>query len=279
MILLTRRQARGLRGVLRRPVLGITHAGPVPPLILLAENGRLRTRHRQDACAVECFTRCDPRAAGTVSLPLDALIEFAGPDDTPVRLEDSGPGRTAARWDVGGVPQARVFEVPALGPVGPFPDPPPMWCEVDAALLDALAFACAPEGNGTTGELVLLQGRGDGHAVVAGGSGRSVHGGFVLPGVGDVWLRWTPVFAARPLHRGQPLRVARTETHLVLKSGPWTLFLEIQTGVRFPDVAPLLPDAAVPDAWLRRDRRDAPLPLPGPRRLAGGGPDGRGGHA
>ena len=229
MILLTRRQARGLRGVLRRPVLGITHAGPVLPLVLLAENGRLQVQYRQDTSAVECRTRCDPRAAGIVPLPLDALIEFAGPDDTAVRLEDAGPGCTVARWEVGGVPQARVFETPSFDPAEPFPDLSTIWAEVDRALLDALALDCAPGADGAAGKFVLLKGRGGGHTVVAGG-GHSLRGGFVLPWAGDVWLRRSPVFAARPLHRGQPLRVARTETRFVLRVGAWTLFLEVVPG-------------------------------------------------
>jgi hypothetical protein len=41
MITITRRQARRLRGVFRRSVLGIAHRGIIPPLVLRAEGTKL----------------------------------------------------------------------------------------------------------------------------------------------------------------------------------------------------------------------------------------------
>ena len=53
MITLTRRQARTLRGVFRRSILGIAHRGPIPPLVLTAADGQLRARHRYAHLVVE----------------------------------------------------------------------------------------------------------------------------------------------------------------------------------------------------------------------------------
>jgi hypothetical protein len=46
MITITRRQARRLRGIFRRSVLGIGHRGTIPPLMLHAEGTQLRAQYR-----------------------------------------------------------------------------------------------------------------------------------------------------------------------------------------------------------------------------------------
>ena len=64
MITLTRRQARCLRGVFRRSVLGIAHRGPVPPLVLRAGGAQLRAQYRYAGLAVEHADRRTSAAAG-----------------------------------------------------------------------------------------------------------------------------------------------------------------------------------------------------------------------
>src|SRR4051794_3035959 len=91
MITLTRRQARRLRGVFRRHVLGIGHKGPVPPLVLRAEGSQLRAQHRYAALAVVHVEPGADFATGAIALPLDALAELDGRDDSPVALEAAAP--------------------------------------------------------------------------------------------------------------------------------------------------------------------------------------------
>src|SRR3954451_19539845 len=99
MITLTRRQARRLRAVFRRHALGITHKGQVPPLVFSAdpEDG-LRVRHHQAHLAVEHVLEGPRRPEAVIPLPLEALADVEGKDDTQVTLEALAPGRTTVRW-------------------------------------------------------------------------------------------------------------------------------------------------------------------------------------
>ena len=76
MITLTRRMARRLRGVLRRSALGIARTGPIAPLILEADGGRLRLCHRHGGLAVEPTSPCPRADSGSVAIPLEALADF-----------------------------------------------------------------------------------------------------------------------------------------------------------------------------------------------------------
>ena len=74
MITMSRRQARTLRAVFRRHALGISHKGPVPPLVLVADPAAgLRVRHHQAHLAVECRLEGSPPSEEAITLPLDAL--------------------------------------------------------------------------------------------------------------------------------------------------------------------------------------------------------------
>src|SRR4051794_28601359 len=110
MTTITRRQARRLRAVFRRSALGIGHRGAVPPLVLRAGGAQLRAQHRYAALAVEHVEHVGPGTFGpdeAVALPLEALAEIEGRDDSPVVLEAVAPDRTVARWQDHAVPQCR----------------------------------------------------------------------------------------------------------------------------------------------------------------------------
>src|SRR4051812_21534318 len=98
MLTITRRHARCLRGVYRRHVLGIAHRGAIPPLVLRAEGSQLRARYRYAALAVEHVWPGPTRPGEEVALPLDALAELEGRDDSDVVLEAAAPDRTVVRW-------------------------------------------------------------------------------------------------------------------------------------------------------------------------------------
>ena len=115
MITLTRRAARCLRGVLRRSALGVARTGPIAPLVLEAEGGKLSGRYRYGGIAVE-HTSPRPHAdSGVVALPLEALADFEGRDETPVAIEATGPRTARARWADRGVPASREYDVPEVG--------------------------------------------------------------------------------------------------------------------------------------------------------------------
>ena len=110
--------------------------------------------------------------------------------------------------------------------------------------------------KGSTGEIVAT----DGHQLL-------IQGGYCLPWSGDVLIRRSRVFASKALPRDLPLEVGKTASHVVLKSGPWTIFLEVQTEGTVPrrrQGHPGRRDVAHPPASRRRRRA-----IPACRRLIG----------
>jgi hypothetical protein len=260
MITLSRRQARRLRAIFRRSVLGITHRGHVPPLILHADPAAgLRVRHHHAHLAVECLLPGTDRPAEAIALPLEALADFEGRAETSVVLETAAPGRTVARWEDRGIPQAREYAVPAPLGLPPFPEAPAAFAPCAEGLLDALVAAGETGSDDSTRyALNCIQLRPgtfqvvatDGHQVLA-------QGGFRFPWDGNLLVRRTPIFASKELPRDRPIEVGKTDSHVVLRAGSWTLSLAIQTDVRFPRVDDLIRATGEPRSRLRLDPEDA----------------------
>jgi hypothetical protein len=271
MITLTRRQARGLRGVFRRSALGIAHRGPIPPLIFVAEGGQLRARHRYAHLAVEHVVASACPSSGSVALPLEALADLEGRDESMVALEALAADRTVARWSDRGIPRAREYPVPAIDGLAPFPEPPRSWSEAPIGLLDALGEAVATSAEDDTRyALSCLSLRGSAGSIAA-TDGRQVliQRGFAFPWPDDVLVRRSPVFACRDLPRDQPVSLGKAETHVILHIGPWTIWLEVQTGVRFPDVDRILPGPRDAATRLKLEPNDARFLLDSLGRLPG----------
>jgi len=273
MITITRRQARRLRAVFRRHALGIAHKGLVPPLVFRADpdNG-LRIRHHQAAVAIEHVLPGTNRPEEAIALPLDALADFEGKDDTPIVLEAAAPGRTVARWDDRGIPQSREYPVPDLAGLPPFPAPPSATEPSPADLLDALSEAAQTTDEGSTRyalDCLQLKG-GSGEVVATDGRQILIQGGFRFPWDGDLLVRRTPLFAVRELPRDRPVEVGRTDTHVVLRAGPWTIWLAIRADARFPRIEHAIPAAQAAATRLRLAPEDAAFLGRSLDRLPGG---------
>ena len=132
-------------------------------------------------------------------MPLDALADFEGKDDSPVVLEAAAPGRTVARWDDRGIPRSKEYPVPDPAGLPPFPGPPAVFETCPADLLDALAEAALTTDEGSTRyALDCVQLKGDtGEVVATDGRQILIQGGFRFPWDGDLLVRRTPLFASR----------------------------------------------------------------------------------
>ena len=248
MITLTRRRVRCLRGLFRRSVMGIARKGPVAPLVLRADGGKVCARYRYGVLVVEHTAPCHRTDSGIVSLPLEALADFEGRDETPVAIESVGPRAVRARWTDRGVPASREYDVPDIGSPADFPDPPDSWHEAAPALLDALAEASATAGEDSAryalGCIQLRGGRGE----VAATDGRQllVLGGFHFPWPGDLLVGRCPAFGRPELPRDDGVDVGLAGEFVALRAGPWTIWLATRSGVRFPDVDRAMPVASAP---------------------------------
>ena len=226
----------------------------MPPLVFRADAAGVRAEHRYNGLAVAQAGPGSSRPAEAIALPLDALADVEGRDESAVVLEALAPDRTVARWQDHGVPQCREYEVPALGSLAPFPELPLSWTELPCGLLDALAEASATGADDNTRyalSCILL--KGDSHEIVA-TDGRQllVQGGFDFPWGGDVLVKRSPLFSAKTLPRDQPVAVGKTDTHVVLRAGPWNFYLEAQDA-RFPRVDRVIPDASAVTTRLSLD--------------------------
>jgi hypothetical protein len=272
VITLTRRTARCLRGVLRRSALGLPRTGPIAPLVLRADGRQLRAQYRYDGLAVEHVSPCPRADSGIVALPLEALADFEGRDESPVAIEPAGPRRVVARWADRGVPASRTYDTPDIATLPEMPAPPAPWHESATALLDALAEACATAGEASPRyglDCVQLRG---GRGEVAATDGRQllVHGGFALPWAGDLLVGRRPLFARPELPRDDGVDVGLDGEHVALRAGPWTLWLQVRTGARFPDVDRALPAAGAAATRLCLHPADARFLADALDRLPGG---------
>ena len=277
MITLTRRQARVLRG--RLPPLRPRDRPPRPdPAAGLHGRGRPTTGASigTPRLAVEHADRDSawPSAARSPcrSTPWPtsrAATTRPSPSRPPRPTGPSPAGPTAASRSPASTPSRR--STPA-----PFPEPP-------AVVVRGPGRPARRPGRGDDHgrrrqhplcpELPPAPGRRTGAIVATDGRQILIQGGFDFPWAGDVLVRRSPLFACQELPRDQPVSIGRTDTHVVLRVGPWTIFLEIQTDVRFPDVDQVFPGPAprppgcastpaTPRSWL-----DALGRLPGADEL------------
>ncbi len=259
MITLTRRKARCLRGILRRSALGIARRDPIAPLVLEAGGTKLCARYGYGGVAVEHVAPCPRTDSGVVALPLEALADFEGRDESPVVIEAIGSGKTRARWADHGVPATREYDVAEITLVAEFPAPPDLWDESTPALLDALAEASTTAGEASTRyalDCVQLRG-GRGELAATDGRQLLVQGGFTFPWAGDLLVGRCPAFAGPELPRDDGFEVGRTGEFVAFRAGPWTIWLATRTGVRFPDIDRAIPAAGPGATRLRLHPADA----------------------
>ncbi|MDG3005935.1 hypothetical protein [Paludisphaera mucosa] len=272
MIVLTRREARRLRAVLRRRTLGLARNGPAPPVTLqAAPTGGLLVRLHFDHLAVECLLEGDGRADGSVMIPMEALADFEGRDESPVTLESPSPGRSTAHWDDRGVPQSREYAVPDVAKQA-FPEVPADLVERPPGLLEALSEAAQTAGERSARhalDCILLRGS-TSEVIATDGRQVLVQGGFGLPWDDDLLVRAVPLFASKALPRDAPVAIGRTGSHVVLRAGAWTLHPAIQADARFPHVEHAVPDPGSASTRLAIDPGDAAFLAAAIDRLPGG---------
>jgi hypothetical protein len=90
----------------------------------------------------------------------------------------------------------------------------------------------------------------DGHQLL-------VRSGFGFPWDGDLLIKGAPIFACKVFALDQPVQIGKTDTHVVLRIGPWTIWNEIQKDARFPGVEEAIPGADAVLTRLQLDPEDA----------------------
>lgn len=226
--------ARQLRAVFRRLV---HRHSPAPPLVSFDANADgLRVRiHRTEIAAEYRLAGSFP--VETLCLPLEALADFEGRADTPVRLQSGLEGATVVSWQDGAVPRSKEYTAVDPAELGAFPGEPEQTSANGPQLWKALgeASACASD-EAVRFATDKLQLRGAaGEVIATDGRQLLIQGGFNFPWQDDLLIPSTALFGVRELATGSPITVGRTASHVMLKTGGWTLHLPIDPDGRYPN--------------------------------------------
>jgi hypothetical protein len=271
MIEISRALVRHVRAVLRKSTPPGAGRGHRPPVLLQAGRDGLRLRCQQPDVAIE-YRLPAVLAPEAITLPGEALEDFEGRKEQDlISLERTGADAVLARWEDGGVPQAREYAAPDPERLAPFPEEPRRLSPIDAGVLKALddaAQTAARDGVRFTVQKLQLRG-GTGDIVATDGKQLLIQGGFALLWKEDLLVPAVPVFGCRELQQDASIAISKTDKHVCLRVGPWTFFLSIDTESRFPQAESVIPRAAANVTTCRVSPEDAAFLLKVLPRLPG----------
>jgi hypothetical protein len=239
-------------------------------LVLHAGPDGLRVRAHQPDVAVE-YHQPGPRSSDTLGLPGEALDDFEGARDTPVTLEKVGEEAVQAKWEDGGLPQVRDYRAIDVATLPPLPEPPGRPVTMEPGFLDALHEASRTAARaGVRFAVQRLQVRGRSGEVI-GTDGRQllIQKGFSFPWKEDLLIPAVAVFGCAELPRGAPVTLGKTDTHVCVGVGPWSISLTIDQDSRFPRVEHAIPPLAGVVTTCRLSPADAAFLVKALPRLPG----------
>lgn len=252
MLSITRSTARLARAVFRK-----APDARVKPAAVLIDADRSGLRLQTQAGDVAVEYRIDGRfEPERFAIPFDLLAAVEGANDSPVQLFDDGEN-LRVEWSDAGVPQRRVFAKPKAEPT-PL-DPPASMPTIDGKFLRDFhdAVLCSADSS-VRFALNRIQLRGAAKEIV-GTDGRQllIIRGIKFPWNDDLLVPRTKLFGDKRFAEAESVELGRTEKHVVVRVGPWTVWLTIDTAARFPDVARIIPQDAGDDTRILLDPGDS----------------------
>ena len=256
MIEITRALVRQLRTVFQRAVGRATraHAGPLVFFHAGPEGLNIRAAGPDTSIEYHLAGSFEP---ALFAVPLSVLAECEGRKDDPVRIEAKGKNKLHVQWQDGGVPRCKEITIGKL-PAESFPAKPDTMSDVEPRILTALRDAIEisdPESSRYALGCLQLSGS-SGKMSATDGRQLLVQSGYQFPWPGDLLVPASGVFASRELPADQPVRLGRTEKHVTLSTGPWTIHLAINQDGRFPKLDDVIPPVALAVARLEISPHD-----------------------
>jgi hypothetical protein len=234
--------ARQFRALLRRCSPRRGPHGTVPLVLVRAGPPGLCIQASLNEAALR-FHQGGPRPADELAFRIEVLARCEGRDHSPVCLERLTETRGRASWQERGEPHVEEFEVLLPDAVPAFSSLParlhPQPLSLLVALVEAARTAARDSGRFAVSR-IMLAGK-SGEVVGTDGKHLLIQGGFELPCKEDLLVPALPVFAAPELSAGDKLSMGRTETHVALVNGPWTVLLAIDAKSRYPDYRAVVP--------------------------------------
>jgi hypothetical protein len=241
LITISRNLARQLRTVFRR--CGIKPSGHSNQRVhfsTAADGVRIRATELDVAVEYHVPAEMTPEE---FSLPLEFLDRCEAKRDDPVTLETQPRNLVLASWNDDGVPQQVHYDAKPATKSPPFPAVPEQFADVGPSLWSALARAKETvDHEGSRYALACIQLRGSkGQIVTTDGRQVLFQGGFQFPWTEDLLIHAPTVLGWSELAQNNSIGIGRTEDHVALRLGPWTILLWINKDGRFPRVDDVLP--------------------------------------
>lgn len=250
MIEIHRPSAGRFRAACRRCVVGRPR-GPSPPVVVTRSDEG--TTFFCGLGEVGIALRASPGGPSEqIVIPMSLLEEIESSREGLAQIETNG----RCVWDKG---ESTWSPVEATESIRSW-DLPKTTKAVAPALLAALhecGRSAARESVRFATSKLQVQGKA---GSIAGTDGRQLllWSGFRFPFAESVLITAVPVFGARELVGEDDVRVGRSEHHIVVTAGPWTIWLAADNEGRFPNVASVVPKSSSTEVEIdEKDRQDA----------------------
>jgi hypothetical protein len=231
--------------------------GVHPPVVMQAGSNGF-TIHTQHNGLALSYHMEGSLPEGHVMLPAKALDEIEGRDQGYAELECIRPSTVLARWTDHDVPRVVEYEVPGNGDVQDLPALPKQLAPIDSqflkALDDAMHVVATMAVRYATDKVQL---RGSDGAIAATDGGQMLwQSGFQFPWKEDVLVPHVKLFGCSDFF-DQNVSIGKTDTHVCIRSGHWTVLLPIDKEGRFPKVENVIPKMNDKCSRLRLDPSDS----------------------
>jgi hypothetical protein len=234
LITISRSIIRQIRTVLKRAGIYKTRLALSSPLFLIGSREGLKLRAQSHEVAI-CYDLPGDFAAEQMILPQQFLDDCEGRKDEPVTLEAQPDGRSTAQWREAGIPQLVQYDA-WKKPISDWPAMPETLAANEPGLLEALAMASETTDSASSRfALGCIQFQGDNGSLAA-TDGRQllVQRGYKFPWEVDLLAAGVRMFSGPDLPHDESVGIGRTDQHVVLTVGRWTIWLAIEAEARFP---------------------------------------------
>jgi hypothetical protein len=266
-----RSAVRAFRAVVHKGVAGRARE-PAPPVVLIPDGEAVTMLVHLPSISIAYRVPTGQPGAAPMVLPMAAFEAVVGAGHDPITLEPKGKLRAELHWNDRGQGKTQAVELERFDSAHELPAEPTAFAPMPAEFLAALHEAGRTTGA-ANGRYALdrIQMKGKNGTVVASDGHRAyLHGGFRFPFKEDLLIPALPVFGTAELAKETDIGLGRTDTHMVVRLGPWTFYLVLDVTGRYPDVASVVPKAVAADTILEFDDLDARELLAALPKLPGG---------
>ena len=239
MITITRQFAWQLRNLLRRIGLQSRSAARSASVLFLASEEGFHVRAVNRTIALE-YHQPGPLPPTQFALPVEALAACEGKRDTPVTFRVTAERVVEACWEDRNLPVMRTYHDCQAEILDSWPLRPKRFATNDRRLVDALHAASGivdrEYGRRFAIEAIQLQGKAGKVLATDTRQALVVRGAFEFPWEDDLLMVPADTFGFPDFASDVPVEVGATDTHVVVRIRPWTMYFERITDRRFPDV-------------------------------------------